>query len=93
MPSVTYVCVDRKVSQKFFTAVNGRVSNPQYGTVINHTVTSKNYDFYMVAQNCNKGTATPTYYKVIYNTSKSKGLLQELFYSQCFNYMNWSGSV
>jgi aubergine-like protein len=23
----------------------------------------------------------------------SEGTLQELFYSQCFNYMNWSGSV
>jgi aubergine-like protein len=86
--------VDRKVSQKFFSSNGNRVSNPQYGTVVNSGVVSRNFDFFMVAQNCNKGTATPTYYKVIHNTSRlNEGQLQELLYGQCFNYMNWSGSV
>lgn len=89
-----YLSVDRKVSQKFFVETNGKVFNPQYGTLINSTVVSSNYDFYMVAQNCNKGAATPTYYKVIHDSSSlNEGQLEELIYSQCFNYMNWSGSV
>ena len=61
---------------------------------MNNTVVSRDYDFFMVAQNCNRGAATPTYFKVIYNTSEMKeGQLQELLYTQCFNYMNWSGSI
>lgn len=89
-----YVIVDRKVSQKFFSCRDDRVNNPAYGSLINNTVVSKNYDFYMVAQNCNRGAATPVYYKVIYNSSSMKeGQLQELLYTQCFNYMNWTGSI
>lgn len=86
--------MDRKVNQKFFVCSGDRVSNPSYGSLINSTVVSKNYDFYMIAQNCNRGAATPVYYKVIYNSSTMKeGQLQELIYTQCFNYMNWTGSV
>jgi aubergine-like protein len=44
--------------------------NPFYGTLINTDVVSNYYDFYLIAQNCNRGTAKPTYYKVIYNDSQ-----------------------
>lgn len=48
----------------------------------------------MIAQNSNMGTVTPTYFKVIYNDSKmEEGKLEYLLYTQCFNYMNWSGSI
>lgn len=48
----------------------------------------------MVAQNCNRGTAKPTYYKVIYTTSNlEEGVLQELIFNECFNYANWMGPV
>ncbi len=43
---------------------------------------------------CNRGTAKPTYYKVIYSNSDiEEGILQEMIYQECFNYANWSGSV
>jgi aubergine len=31
---------------------------------------------------------------VIFSTSKlEEGMLQELIFSQCFNYVNWTGSI
>jgi aubergine len=36
----------------------------------------------------------PTYYRVAYSDSTLEGgVIEELLYSQCFNYMNWSGSI
>jgi aubergine-like protein len=48
----------------------------------------------LVAQQSNRGTIKPTFYKTVYTDSKlEEGFFQELIYSQCFNYMNWSGSI
>ena len=42
----------------------------------------------------NKGTAVPNHYKVIYSDSKiEEGMLQQICFSQCFNYVNWTGSI
>lgn len=40
----------------------------------------------------------PVYFKVLFNNTSDKdfidtGFLAKLFYGQCFNYMNWTGSV
>lgn len=36
----------------------------------------------------------PTFYKVVYSdTALEEGVIEELMYSQCFNYMNWTGSI
>lgn len=48
----------------------------------------------MVSQFSTRGSSVPNHYKVIYNDSKiEEGVLQELIYSQCFNYVNWTGSI
>lgn len=48
----------------------------------------------MVSQFANRGCTVPNHYKVIYTDSKmEEGVLQELIYSQCFNYVNWTGSI
>ncbi len=55
---------------------------------------SDDYDFYIMSQHSNKGTTVPNHYKVIYTNSKlEEGLLEELAFSQCFNYFNWTGSI
>lgn len=55
---------------------------------------SKNYDFYIVSQQSNRGTTVPNHYKVIYSDSNiEEGILQEIAFSQCFNYVNWTGSI
>lgn len=47
-----------------------------------------------MSQFAKRGSAVPNHYKVIYNDSKiEEGVLQELIYSQCFNYVNWTGSI
>jgi len=36
----------------------------------------------------------PTLYKVIYsNSTLEEGVVEEFLYGQCFNYMNWTGSI
>ena len=66
------------------------------GTLINAQVVSKHNDFFIVSHQSTKGSIVPTYYRVIHSSSNSKleeGHLQELIYSQCFNYANWYGSI
>lgn len=68
--------------------------NPSSGTLINSKVVGNHYDFYMVSQQCNRGTVKPVHYQVLYSDSSiEEGILQEFIYGQCFNYMNWSGPV
>ena len=86
--------MDKNVNQKLFKDAGGKIVNPGFGTLVNSDIVTENYDFYMIAQHCNMGTVKPAYYKVIHSDSKvEEGVLQELLYSQCFNYMNWTGSV
>ena len=47
-----------------------------------------------MSQKTNKGTAVPNHYRVIFTNSKvEEGVLQEVIFSQCFNYVNWTGSI
>ncbi len=91
VPALQVVMVNTKTSERFFTE-NGE--NVKAGTLINSEVVSKDYDFYLVSQNSNRGCIVPNHYKVIYTDSKmEEGVLSELIYGQCFNYVNWSGSI
>ena len=93
VPNLTYIIVDKSSNTKFF-ANEREVRNPGHGTLINSKVVSKGYDFYLIAQHCNRGTVKPVHYQVLYSESEiEEGMIQELMYSQSFNYMNWSGSV
>ena len=83
--------VNTKTSERFFTT---NCENVKAGTLVNTDIVSPDYDFYLVSQNSNKGCIVPNHYKVIYTNSKmEEGQLQELVFSQCFNYVNWSGSI
>ncbi len=64
------------------------------GTLVSSGVVGVDYDFFIVSQQSSKGCVVPNHYRVVYNTgSLEEGELQELIYSQCFNYANWSGSI
>ena len=85
--------INTKTSEKFFASKDGEVCNPQAGTLIHEQLVS-NYDFFLISQRANRGMAIPNHYKVIYSTSKmQEGELQEIIFSQCFNYVNWTGSI
>lgn len=92
-PLLTLVMVNVKTSERFFTE-GENCRNVPAGTVVSTDIVSKNYDFYVVSQNSNKGSIVPNHYKVISTDSKlEEGVLQELIFSQCFNYVNWTGSI
>ncbi len=93
-PSLAMVMVNVKTSERFFTEGDHNVRNVPAGTLIATDIVSNYYDFYVVSQSSNKGASLPNHYKVIYSDSKlEEGVLQELIFSQCFNYVNWTGSI
>ena len=63
-----FVMVNKRIKTKLVVNQNGRLTNPQPGTVLDHTVTGKFYDFYMVAQNTRQGVPTPCHYTVLHNS-------------------------
>ena len=68
--------------------------NPPPGSVISGPMSRYNYDFFMVPQWVNQGTATPTHYVVVHDSSKlSEQALITLTYEQCYNYYNWKGAI
>lgn len=86
--------VNTKTSERFFANDNSGAKNVNAGTLVCEDIVSENYDFYIVSQWSSKGTTVPNHYKVVYTNSKiEEGLLHELAFSQCFNYVNWTGSI
>lgn len=87
------VMVNVKTSERFFTE-SERANNMPAGTVVANDIVSKDYDFYVVSQASNRGSTVPNHYRVVYSDSQiEEGVLQELVFSQCFNYVNWTGSI
>jgi hypothetical protein len=74
--------------------MDGEAKNVPAGTLITQSIVSEFYDFYLVSQYSTKGSTVPNHYRVIYTNSKlEQGKLQEIIYNQCFNYVNWTGSI
>jgi aubergine-like protein len=60
-----FCCVNKKVKTKYLLN-QGRVEAPKPGTVVDHTITSKDfYDFYLVSTHAKQGVPTPTHYSVL----------------------------
>lgn len=96
-----YIVVTKRINDRFFeygfdrrTKRKGPI-NPQGGLIVHSGAVNNNgFDFFMIAQNVNRGTATPVHFEVLFNdTSLSADSLFELTYYQTFNYYNWSGPV
>lgn len=68
--ALTYIVIDKRVTQKFFSSNGSNTNNPSAGTLITSDLVSPNYDFYLISQFSNRGTTVPTYYKVLYTDSK-----------------------
>ena len=91
---VTIVMINLKTSERFFEKKGDRVENVRAGLLVSDTFVSEDYDFYLVSQKSTKGSTVPNHYKVVFSTSKlEEGKLQSLIFSQCFNYVNWTGSI
>lgn len=93
VPSLTFVVVTKRVDDRF--AVRDSMSNPEPGTVVNQQVVKPDINhFFLVSQQTNQGTVTPTSYEFICD---EVGLDRTAFYNLtfhlCFNYFNWPGPV
>lgn len=94
IPKITLMMVNTKTSERFFVNDNNGAKNVNAGTIVADEIVSENYDFYLVSQGSNKGSTVPNHYKVVFSNSElEQGLLHELAFSQCFNYVNWTGSI
>lgn len=88
---LAFVIVSKRINTKFFDERGGNnVVNVPPGTVVDDVVTlPERYDFFLVSQAVNQGTATPTNYNVLHD---SFGLppdkLQILTYKMCHLYVS-----
>ncbi|XP_034726927.1 piwi-like protein 1 [Etheostoma cragini] len=95
VPKLSVVVVKKRISSRFFAHINGKVSNPPPGTVVDSEVTRPEwYDFYIVSQAVRSGSVSPTHYNVVYDTSGLKpDHMQRLTYKLCHMYFNWQGII
>ena len=84
----------------FLQCRNGGVENPQPGSIIDshlveNQLENKCFDFFLVPQQTTQGCVTPTHFFVSLNESTdiSKTQLENITYSLCYAYSNWSGSI
>uniref|UniRef100_A0A3P9CPB1 Piwi-like RNA-mediated gene silencing 1 n=1 Tax=Maylandia zebra TaxID=106582 RepID=A0A3P9CPB1_9CICH len=89
------VVVKKRISSRFFAHINGKVSNPPPGTIVDAEVTRPEwYDFYIVSQAVRSESVSPTHYNVVYDTSGLKpDHMQRLTYKLCHMYYNWQGII
>ncbi|KAK2837579.1 hypothetical protein Q5P01_014791 [Channa striata] len=94
-PKLSVVVVKKRISTRLFAHINGKVTNPPPGTVVDSEVTRPEwYDFYIVSQAVRQGSVSPTHYNVVYDTSGLKpDHMQRLTYKLCHMYYNWQGII
>lgn len=88
---MAFIVVTKRINTRVFAGGE----NPKPGTIIDDVITMpERYDFYLVAQHVNQGTATPSNYNVIHDsTGLSASHIQMLTYKLCHLYYNWTGTV
>ena len=101
LPKITLVVVNKRIHQRMFVkSRHGGIENPPPGSIIDSSLVENEtdnscFDFFLVPQQTTQGCVTPTHYFVSLNESKdiSKAALENLTYSLCYTYSNWSGSI
>jgi aubergine-like protein len=89
-PKFTIIVVNKRINTKFFDGT----ANPESGTLVNQDVVGRHYNFYLLSHSAGRGTATPTHYNVVYDSSDlPSNVVENLTYRLCFNYYNWSGAI
>jgi len=96
-----YTIVNMKTSLKLFefnTRKNakekGNYKNPEPGLIVLDKVTDRNkFEFYLQPQKVTQGSATPTYFHVIYGNMNYPELLMQLTYWTNYIYPNWQNAV
>lgn len=95
-PQFSFIVVQKRINQRFLLEeYPEKYENPVPGTIIDHTVTRKDYfDFFLVSQNVRQGTVSPTHYIVLEDTTNlTPDQQQQLAYKMTHCYYNWPGAV
>uniref|UniRef100_A0A8B9PFT5 Piwi-like protein 2 n=1 Tax=Apteryx owenii TaxID=8824 RepID=A0A8B9PFT5_APTOW len=94
-PSMVVVVVQKQISTNFYSTVAENLASPPPGTVIDHTVTSSEWeDFFLLAHCSRQGCSVPTRYICVLNTANlSSEHLQRLTFKLCHLYWNWPGTI
>lgn len=89
--------VNKRVKTKMVMNNSGRLENPRPGTVLDHSILSKDaYDFYLVSAACRVGVPTPSHYCVLKDEIQHQHgpeMIQALTYKLSYLYYNFSGAV
>ncbi len=90
-----FIVVNKRTEMKFFEKINDRINNPKEGTVVDTQLTTPgDFEFYLQAQFVNMGTATPTHYHCLFDsTGVPLEILEEVTYRLCYYYWNWPGPI
>jgi aubergine len=95
-PKITFMVVLKRIHTRLFSEVSPNTfENPLPGTVVDTGIVNNSaLEFFLVSQNVNQGTATPTRYQCIYNTANlGIDYLETLTFKLCHLYFNWFGSL
>lgn len=96
-PKLAYIVVTKRVNTRFWQrSGNGNnVSNPEPGTVIDSTVTLRErYEFFLLSQKTGQGTASPTNYNILYDTTELTPIkIQTWTFIHTHLYYNWCGTT
>ncbi|KAM8794537.1 piwi-like protein 2 [Eudromia elegans] len=94
-PSMAVVVVQKQISTNFYMSAAETLVSPPPGTVVDHTVTSSEWeDFFLLAHCSRQGCSVPTRYICVLNTaSLSSEHLQRLTFKLCHMYWNWPGTI
>jgi aubergine-like protein len=95
MPTISVIIVQKRINTKLLLKLPNGFDNPAPGSVLDHSVTRKNYyDFFLISQFVNQGTVTPTHYIVLHDTNEMPpDRMQKLSYKMTHLYYNWPGTI
>ncbi|XP_043358996.1 piwi-like protein 2 isoform X10 [Dermochelys coriacea] len=94
-PKMVFFVVQKKISTNLYSASSEHFVTPAPGTVIDHTVTSRDWvDFYLLSHHVRQGCGIPTHYICVLNTANlSPDHMQRLTFKLCHVYWNWPGTI
>ncbi|XP_067857698.1 piwi-like protein 2 [Heptranchias perlo] len=95
-PKMMVIVVQKRISSNMYQhALSGRFEVPPPGTVLDHTITNKEWtDFFLLAHTVRQGCGMPTHYICVFNSLKlSPDHMQRLTFKLCHLYWNWSGTI
>lgn len=77
--SLIYVSLDKKTTSRFFKKTNGMGMNPNTGTLIRDELVEKEGDFYLISNQNRMSAVVPVYYKILFNNTTEKQLVETGF--------------